>query len=80
MKFAQAYHDDLGDPVKYEGSMLNVTANMISMETAKKIKNEINDSMTFDAEYYGTLGTSEDHGTSHVSVIGPNEEMVSITT
>ena len=81
MKFAEALHDSLGDPAKFaEGVMLNITEEMINMETAKKIKSKINDSRVFDAQYYGGLGTSEDHGTHHVSVIGPNEEMVSMTT
>ena len=79
MKFAEGLHDGLGDPAFFP-SVTNLTKEMISKETAIELKNKIDDTRIFDPEYYGTLSTSSDHGTSHVSVIGPDEEMVSMTT
>ena len=78
MKFAEALHDGLGDP-QYV-SILNITEDMISKEHAEQIKSKIDDTKVLNPEDYGTLATSEDHGTSPVSVIGPDEEMVSLTS
>ena len=44
------------------------------------LQNKINDSSTLAPEAYGKLGSSPDHGTSHVSVISPTEVMVAATT
>ena len=78
MKFAEALHGSLGDPQFV--SVVNLTKDMVSKEFAKQIKSKIDDTGVLKPEEYGSLSSSEEHGTCHVSVIGPEEEMVSITS
>ncbi|KAH3720813.1 hypothetical protein DPMN_063718 [Dreissena polymorpha] len=46
-------------------------------------RQQIDDSRTFGSDYYQPIFDSpawEDHGTAHLSVLGPNGDAVSITS
>ena len=51
-----------------------------SKEHAKTLRKKISPDKTFEPSYYGPfLSQAESHGTAHVSVIGPDGELVSVT-
>lgn len=51
-----------------------------SKEHAKSLREKISPNKTFNESYYGPMfGQAESHGTAHVSVIGPDGELVSVT-
>ena len=51
-----------------------------SKDHAKFLREKISPDKTFNASYYGPIfGQAEPHGTAHVSVIGPDGELVSVT-
>ena len=43
-------------------------------------KHKISDSTVFPTCYYGKTGFVEDHGTSHISIVGSNGDAVAITS
>ncbi|PFX29881.1 putative inactive gamma-glutamyltranspeptidase 4 [Stylophora pistillata] len=52
-----------------------------SKDHAKFLREKISPDKTFNASYYGPIfGQAEPHGTAHVSVIGPDGELVSVTS
>ncbi|XP_066271464.1 glutathione hydrolase 1 proenzyme-like [Branchiostoma lanceolatum] len=69
----------LGDP-----NFVNVeelTKRMVSKDFADELRGKIDDARTFDSSYYGISAPSPDiRGTSHVSVLGPNGDAVSVTS
>ncbi|XP_049817564.1 glutathione hydrolase 1 proenzyme-like isoform X2 [Aethina tumida] len=79
-KYAYAKRTELGDM-----SFVNVTElihNLTSTEYADSIRMKIKDNFTSDdPKYYGAIYyQKEDHGTSHMSVIAPNGDAVSVTS
>ena len=53
---------------------------VFSLDYATQIRDLISDNNTHDAGYYlRGAGVTPDAGTAHVSVIGPGEDMVSVT-
>ena len=66
-------------PVPYFFEIL--TSNFFfSKEHAKSLREKISPNKTFNESYYGPMfGQAESHGTAHVSVIGPDGELVSVT-
>lgn len=60
---------------------LILTSNFsFSKEHAKSLREKISPNKTFNESYYGPMfGQAESHGTAHVSVIGPDGELVSVT-
>ena len=55
---------------------------LTSEETAFETFKRINDSITInDPKYYGSdFQLTEDHGTSHTSVLAPNGDAVAVTS
>jgi gamma-glutamyltranspeptidase/glutathione hydrolase/leukotriene-C4 hydrolase len=55
---------------------------MISVDYADELRGKIQDYRTStDPKYYGAVyANTEDSGTAHISVIGPNGDAVSLTT
>lgn len=55
---------------------------MLSPEFAEKIRRKIDDSYTInDPKFYGgQFDVNNDKGTSHVSVLAPNGDAISVTT
>lgn len=43
-------------------------------------KERISENNVFPANYYGSTGFVEDHGTAHTSIIGPNGDAVAVTS
>ncbi|KAM1135823.1 hypothetical protein ACFX13_034744 [Malus domestica] len=78
LKHAFAVRMNLGDP-----EFVNVTrvlADMLSPEFAEELKESIYDNMTFDPSHYGGRWRQiNDHGTSHLSVIDPQGNAISMT-
>jgi len=54
---------------------------MLSQETGDGLRHKIRDSMTFkDVRYYAQSFSDADYGTTHVAVLAPNGDAVSVTT
>ncbi|RDY07016.1 Glutathione hydrolase 1, partial [Mucuna pruriens] len=79
LKHVFAVRMNLGDP-----DFVNITevlSDMLSRRFAKVLKNDINDNKTFGPSHYGDKwGQIYDHGTSHISIIDPERNAISMTT
>lgn len=76
IKFAFAQRSLLED-----GNLTKIVNQMLSKDHAKFLREKISPDKTFNASYYGPIfGQAEPHGTAHVSVIGPDGELVSVTS
>lgn len=55
---------------------------LLSSQFADEIRKKINDNRTSnDASFYGSeFDVGNDHGTSHVSIIAPNGDAISVTS
>ncbi|GBM59927.1 hypothetical protein AVEN_100519-1, partial [Araneus ventricosus] len=72
-----------GTPKKhYRDALKALESDLTSDEYADKIRALIDDTKTFNnVEHYGVNVTvQEDHGTSHLSIIAPNGDAVSVTS
>ena len=84
-KWAYAKRTELGDPGEEEEvreRMRSVVEEMVSERVARERRSNISDQMTMsDPRDYGAVyEAAEDHGTAHISVIGPGGDAVSITS
>ncbi|XP_077989784.1 glutathione hydrolase 1 proenzyme-like [Glandiceps talaboti] len=78
-KYAYAQKTRLGDPL-YVDDVKDLQNSMFSKAAALEIRNKINDNTTYPPDHYGPFFPQSDHGTSHVSVIDNEDNMVSVTT
>lgn len=81
-KHAYAQRTKLADP-DFEPEVYELMANLTSEQLATETRAKINDSYTSnDPAYYGavTYNPSEDHGTSHISVLDGDGMAVSLTS
>ncbi|AAF07391.1 putative gamma-glutamyltransferase (light chain II); 69213-70035 [Arabidopsis thaliana] len=70
---------NLGDPDFVDVS--KVISDMLSTNFAQGLKKKINDNKTFDPNYYGGRWDQiNDHGTSHLSIIDSERNVVSLTS
>ena len=62
--------------------VLSQVANkMLSQETGDRLRHKIRDSMTYkDVKHYAESFSEADYGTTHVAVLAPNGDAVSVTT
>ncbi|KAL4223040.1 Gamma-glutamyltranspeptidase 1 [Mactra antiquata] len=84
-KHAFALRTVLGDndvgTEAFKSYVNELVKNMTDPSFGDSIRNLINDTTTFGTEYYNAkFGTPWDHGTAHLSVLGPNGDAVSITS
>ncbi|XP_029158827.1 glutathione hydrolase 1 proenzyme-like isoform X2 [Nylanderia fulva] len=80
-KYAYALRTDLGDGAFVD--MSEITRNLTSNSFARAIRKRITDEKTWqDPRHYGSSihAGAEDHGTAHVSVLGPDGDAVSVTS
>ncbi|KAF9585009.1 hypothetical protein BGW38_004305 [Lunasporangiospora selenospora] len=79
MKFGYAQRTELGDP---DFTNLEETVrNMLSKDTAARIRANISDTRTFPVRYYNPhWGGIENHGTTHLSVVDANNMAVTLTS
>ncbi|XP_012285801.1 glutathione hydrolase 1 proenzyme [Orussus abietinus] len=79
-KFAYAIRSEMGDQDFVD--MEEITRNLTSKDYARLVREKIDENRTFnDPEHYGVTAESpEDHGTSHISVLAPNGDAVSVTS
>ncbi|XP_078598417.1 glutathione hydrolase 1 proenzyme-like isoform X1 [Branchiostoma floridae x Branchiostoma japonicum] len=78
-KFAYAKRTELGDPNFVD--IAELIRNMTSGDYAESLRQKITDDTTHDYRYYGpSFVLPEDSGTSHVSVLAPNGDAVSVTS
>ncbi|XP_066271491.1 glutathione hydrolase 1 proenzyme-like [Branchiostoma lanceolatum] len=78
-KFAYAKRSELGDPRFVD--IAELISNLTSDDYADSLRHRITDSTTHDYRYYGpSFVLPEDGGTSHVSVLAPNGDAVSVTS
>lgn len=79
-KFAYAERTKLGD-VKFVESVAKVVENLTDYQFAMKIRKKINDFRTYDdVRHYGAnFSIENDHGTSHINIIGPNGDAIAAT-
>ncbi|CAD5122694.1 DgyrCDS11104 [Dimorphilus gyrociliatus] len=79
-KFGFAAKSFLGDP-SFNRFMNHTVEDMLSESTIKRILSKIDMNRTHDVPYYEPAGEiSETHGTTHVAVISPNGDAVSVTS
>ena len=58
-----------------------VANKMLRQETGDRLRHKIRDSMTYkDVKYYAESFSEADYGTTHVAVLAPNGDAVSVTT
>lgn len=79
-KFAYAKRTMLGD--EDSEFISELIKNMTDVSYADEIRLKISDTTTFnDVEYYGAnFSVPDDHGTSHISILGANGDALSITS
>lgn len=80
-KYAYALRGNMGD--KDFVDMTEINKNLTSKDYANEIRTKIVDTKTWnDPEHYGASvgGGVDDHGTSHLSVLAPNGDAVSVTS
>ncbi|XP_023015721.2 glutathione hydrolase 1 proenzyme isoform X3 [Leptinotarsa decemlineata] len=79
-KFGYGKRTEFGDPDFVDFSAL--LANLTSKEYAERIRRFIHDNSTSqNPQYYGAnTDFQEDHGTSHISVLSPEGDAVSVTS
>lgn len=79
-KFAYAERTKLGD-AKFVESVVKVVENLTNYQFAMEIRKKINDFRTYDdVRYYGAnFSIENDHGTSHINIIGPNGDAIAAT-
>ncbi|XP_052214304.1 glutathione hydrolase 1 proenzyme-like isoform X1 [Dreissena polymorpha] len=86
MKHAYSLRTNLGDSTvgsdAFRTYVTKLVQNMTDPSFGFTHKQQIDDSRTFGSDYYKPIFHSawEDHGTAHLSVIGPNGDAVSITS
>lgn len=70
----------MGDPAFI--NMQDLVQNFTSREYAETIRHKIDDTRTYhDPKHYGAqFEIINDHGTSHISVLAPNGDAISLTT
>ncbi|KAL3872307.1 hypothetical protein ACJMK2_040240 [Sinanodonta woodiana] len=81
--YSQRTHlgDDDVENENFKSHIKELVRNMTSLEYGKSNRAKINDNRTFGTDYYEPqFDVKTDHGTSHVSVLGPNGDAVSITS
>lgn len=81
IKFAYADRYGLGDPL-YENSTIELLRKMQSEKYASYLRQHIDFTETHDVSYYTSIAGeySETEGTSHVSVLSPYGDAVSVTS
>ncbi|BFZ09345.1 hypothetical protein BsWGS_12384 [Bradybaena similaris] len=84
-KHAYAIRSKLGSPdgetPEFVELMQQITSNVTSIEQGEIIRRLISDSKTFPwRDYNPAFDIQEDEGTSHLSVLGPNGDAVSVTS
>ncbi|KAJ4715619.1 Gamma-glutamyltranspeptidase [Melia azedarach] len=80
LKFGFAARANLGDP-DFDSNVDKVVSKMLNVRIAKQLRNDTSDNTTFSSQYYGQKwNETEDHGTSHVSIVDAERNAVSITT
>ncbi|KAJ3038757.1 hypothetical protein HDV00_000331 [Rhizophlyctis rosea] len=81
-KFAYAQRTFYGDPVDpIYRNISDIAAEFVSKEVAEANRKRLDDNHTFNISYYKpSFAGKEDHGTAHISVLGPDGMAVSLTT
>ncbi|XP_029650880.1 glutathione hydrolase 1 proenzyme-like isoform X3 [Octopus sinensis] len=79
-KFAYAARSRMGDK-DFVANMTELVRNITDRSYGDEIRSRINDSRTFNYSYYGPAFTIRDYiGTSHLCLLGPSGDAVSITS
>lgn len=84
-KFAYAKRTELGDPdgenQTFKSKLNELVKNMTSEDFARDIRSKISDDKTHGTDYYGpTFYDYTSTGTSHMSLLAPNGDAVSVTS
>eukprot|EP00096_Caligus_rogercresseyi_P005675 TRINITY_DN21648_c0_g1_i1.p1 TRINITY_DN21648_c0_g1~~TRINITY_DN21648_c0_g1_i1.p1 ORF type:complete len:484 (+),score=97.30 TRINITY_DN21648_c0_g1_i1:63-1454(+) len=83
-KWAYGARSRLGDPKdeQIKDEIAELIDEMTSSSQAHKVYQMINDTQTYNnVSYYGgEFEVPSDHGTSHISIIGPNGDAISLTS
>ncbi|KAK3589113.1 hypothetical protein CHS0354_017077 [Potamilus streckersoni] len=73
--------DDAVESESFKQYIKELIQNMTSLEYGQLKRLKIDDNITFGTDYYEPkFGSRDDHGTSHLSVLGPNGDAVAITS
>lgn len=79
-KFGFSWRAHLGDPA-FNNDTNEIVSKMTNQTFAESLRQKIWDNQTHsNASYYGNLQFAEDYGTSHLSVLSPNGDAVSLTS
>jgi gamma-glutamyltranspeptidase/glutathione hydrolase/leukotriene-C4 hydrolase len=78
-KHAFAYRSLLGDERDNE-NITKVIRNLRDRNFIDNIREKIVDFKTFPTSYYGMPHDRDNHGTAHISVLGPEGDAVALTS
>ncbi|PFX23910.1 glutathione hydrolase 1 proenzyme-like [Stylophora pistillata] len=79
-KFSYAWRSRLGDP-QFDSNIWRRALQMLDPNTGNRIRTKIWDNKTHrDVRYYADSFSNADYGTTHVSVLAPNGDAVSVTS
>jgi len=78
-KFSFAWRSRLGDPLFF--SSINKDAQkMLQQQLGDRLRGKITDDQTHNVSYYAQTYSKADYGTTHLAVLAPNGDAVSVTT
>ncbi|KAL3857361.1 hypothetical protein ACJMK2_012037 [Sinanodonta woodiana] len=73
--------DDAVESDSFKQYIKELVHNMTSLGYGQLKRSKIDDNFTFGTDYYEPkFGSKDDHGTSHLSVLGPNGDAVAVTS
>ncbi|XP_066018957.1 glutathione hydrolase 1 proenzyme-like [Pocillopora verrucosa] len=79
-KFSYAWRSLLGDP-KFNSNIESRASQMLEPKTGNRLRNKIWDDKTHkDVSYYADFFSNADYGTTHVAVLAPDGDAVSVTS
>uniref|UniRef100_A0A646QER6 Scol-GGT n=1 Tax=Hemiscolopendra marginata TaxID=943146 RepID=A0A646QER6_9MYRI len=78
LKYGYGYRTKLGDERFVD--LAEIISELTSEEVISQTKEKIEDDKTHEPKHYGAEVATEDHGTAHLSVIGPNGDAVAVTS
>ncbi|XP_028396634.1 glutathione hydrolase 1 proenzyme-like [Dendronephthya gigantea] len=80
LKFGYAYRPYLGDPEFYPEVEKSIDL-QINATYAEELRQKISNDTTYNTSYYGGFyANPQDSGTTHLSVVGPTGDAVSVTS
>lgn len=68
------------DTLCYVFQVFSILPFISSKDYVKRVNESISEYRTYDIDHYNSSYIVQDHGTTHISIIGPDGMAVSVTT